>query len=140
MAVFVGKDTKLIVQGITGRQATFHTKIALEYGTNVVAGVAPGKAGEKVLGKIPVFNTVSEAKEATGGNASVIYVPARFAADAICEAIDAGLDFVCCITEHIPVQDMVKVRAYMKGKKTRVLGPNCPGILTVDESVADIYP
>ena len=140
MSVFVGKDTKLIVQGITGRQATFHTKIALDYGTNVVAGVAPGKAGEKVLGKIPVFNTVSEAKEATGGNASVIYVPARFAADAICEAIDAGLDFVCCITEHIPVQDMVKVRAYMKGKKTRVLGPNCPGILTVDECRLGLLP
>ena len=140
MSVFVGKDTKLIVQGITGRQATFHTKIAVDYGTNVVAGVAPGKAGTKVLGTIPVFNTVSEAKEATGANASVIYVPARFAADAICEAIDAELDFVCCITEHIPVQDMVKVRAYMKGKKTRVLGPNCPGILTVDECRLGLLP
>ena len=140
MSVFVGKDTKLIVQGITGRQATFHTKIALDYGTNVVAGVAPGKAGEKVLGKIPVFNTVRDAKEATGANASVIYVPARFAADAICEAIDAELDFVCCITEHIPVHDMVKVRAYMKGKKTRVLGPNCPGILTVDECRLGLLP
>ncbi len=114
MAVFVGKDTKLIVQGITGRQATFHTKIALDYGTNVVAGVAP--------------------------NASVIYVPARFAADAICEAIDAELDFVCCITEHIPVHDMVKVRAYLKGKKTRLLGPNCPGILTVDECRLGLLP
>ena len=140
MAVFVGKDTKLIVQGITGRQATFHTKIALDYGTNVVAGVAPGKAGEKVLGKIPVFNTVSEAKEATGANASVIYVPARFAADAICEAIDAELDFVCCITENIPVHDMVKVRAYLKGKKTRLLGPNCPGILTTDECRLGLLP
>ena len=120
MAVFVGKDTKLIVQGITGRQATFHTK--------------------KVLGKIPVFNTVRDAKEATGANASVIYVPARFAADAICEAIDAELDFVCCITEHIPVHDMVKVRAYLKGKKTRLLGPNCPGILTVDECRLGLLP
>ena len=94
----------------------------------------------KVLGKIPVFNTVRDAKEATGANASVIYVPARFAADAICEAIDAELDFVCCITEHIPVHDMVKVRAYLKGKKTRLLGPNCPGILTVDECRLGLLP
>ncbi|MDD3396559.1 MAG: succinate--CoA ligase subunit alpha, partial [Acidaminococcaceae bacterium] len=112
-------------------QATFHTKIAVDYGTNIVAGVTPGHGGEEVMG-IPVFNTVAEAVAATGANASVIYVPARFAADSICEAIDSDLDFVCCITEHIPVLDMVKVRDYLRGKKTRLLGPNCPGILTVD--------
>ena len=139
MSVFVNKDTKVIVQGITGHQATFHTKIALDYGTNIVAGVTPGRGGEKVLG-IPVFNTVAEAVEATGANASIIYVPARFAADAICEGIDAGLDFVCCITEHIPVLDMIRVRSYLKGKKTHFLGPNCPGILTVDECRLGLLP
>ncbi|MDD3396647.1 MAG: succinate--CoA ligase subunit alpha, partial [Acidaminococcaceae bacterium] len=131
MSVFVDKSTKVIVQGITGHQATFHTKIAVDYGTNIVAGVTPGHGGEEVMG-IPVFNTVAEAVAATGANASVIYVPARFAADSICEAIDSDLDFVCCITEHIPDLDMVKVRDYLRGKKTRLLGPNCPGILTVD--------
>lgn len=139
MSVFVNKDTKVIVQGITGYQATFHTKIALDYGTNIVAGVTPGRGGEKVLG-IPVFNTVAEAVEATGANASIIYVPARFAADSICEGIDAGLDFVCCITEHIPVLDMIRVRSYLKGKKTHFLGPNCPGILTVDECRLGLLP
>ena len=139
MSVFVNKDTKVIVQGITGHQATFHTKIALDYGTNIVAGVTPGRGGEKVLG-IPVFNTVAEAVEATGANAFIIYVPARFAADSICEGIDAGLDFVCCITEHIPVLDMIRVRSYLKGKKTHFLGPNCPGILTVDECRLGLLP
>lgn len=139
MSVFVNKDTKVIVQGITGHQATFHTKIALDYDTNIVAGVTPGRGGEKVLG-IPVFNTVAEAVEATGANASIIYVPARFAADSICEGIDAGLDFVCCITEHIPVLDMIRVRSYLKGKKTHFLGPNCPGILTVDECRLGLLP
>lgn len=139
MSVFVNKDTKVIVQGITGHQATFHTKIALDYGTNIVAGVTPGRGGEKVLG-IPVFNTVAEAVEATGANASIIYVPARFAADSICEGIDAGLDFVCCITEYIPVLDMIRVRSYLKGKKTHFLGPNCPGILTVDECRLGLLP
>ncbi|MDD7379713.1 MAG: succinate--CoA ligase subunit alpha [Succiniclasticum sp.] len=139
MSVFVNKDTKVIVQGITGHQATFHTKIALDYGTNIVAGVTPGRGGEKVLG-VPVFNTVAEAVEAIGANASIIYVPARFAADSICEGIDAGLDFVCCITEHIPVLDMIRVRSYLKGKKTHFLGPNCPGILTVDECRLGLLP
>ena len=139
MSVFVNKDTKVIVQGITGHQATFNTKIALDYGTNIVAGVTPGRGGEKVLG-VPVFNTVAEAVEATGANASIIYVPARFAADSICEGIDAGLDFVCCITEHIPVLDMIRVRSYLKGKKTHFLGPNCPGILTVDECRLGLLP
>lgn len=140
MSVFVNKDTKLIVQGLTGRQATFHTKIAMEYGTNVVAGVSPGHAGERVMG-IPVFDTVSDAKAATGANASVIYVPARFAADSIMEAIDADLDMVVCITEHIPVLDMIKVRAYLKNHPgTKFLGPNCPGILTVDEARLGLLP
>lgn len=139
MSIFIGKDTKVVVQGLTGRQATFHTKIATDYGTNVVAGVTPGRAGEEVMG-IPIFDTVSEAVKKTGANASVIYVPARFAADSICEAVDAGVDLVVCITEHIPVLDMVRVKAYMKGKKTKLIGPNCPGILTVDECRLGLLP
>ena len=110
MGVLVNKDTKVIVQGITGKQATFHTKQMLAYGTKIVAGVTPGKAGQEVEG-VPVFNTVKDAVDATGATASVVYVPARFAADSVMEAVDAGLDLVVCITEHIPVQDMVKVRA-----------------------------
>lgn len=139
MGVLVNKDTKVIVQGITGKQATFHTKQMLAYGTKIVAGVTPGKAGQEVEG-VPVFNTVKDAVEATGATASVIYVPARFAADSIMEGVDAGLDLVVCITEHIPVQDMVKVRRYMEGKKTRLIGPNCPGILTTDEAKLGIIP
>lgn len=139
MGIFVGKDSKVIVQGMTGKQAAFHAKISQDYGTNIVAGVSPGKAGETVLG-VPIFNTVSDAVKATGANASIIYVPARFAADSICEAIDAELDFVCCVTEHIPVQDMIRVKAYLKGKKTVLLGPNCPGILTVDEARLGLLP
>ena len=139
MSVFENQDTKVIVQGINGHQATFHTKIALDYGTNIVAGVTPGRGGEKVLG-VPVFNTVAEAVEATGANASIIYVPDRFAADSICEGIDAGLDFVCCITEHIPVLDMIRVRSYLTGNKTHFLGPTCPGILTVDECRLGLLP
>lgn len=139
MGIFVGKDSKVVVQGITGKQATFHTQIMKEYGSNVVAGVTPGKAGEEVLG-IPVFNTVSDAVEATGANVSVIYVPARFCADSIIEAADAGIDLVVCITEHIPVLDMVRVRRYLKDKKTKLIGPNCPGILTVDECRLGLLP
>lgn len=139
MGIYVGKDTKVLVQGITGKQATFHTKAMLDYGTHVVAGVTPGKAGEKVLG-IPVFNTVADAVKATGAEVSVIYVPARFAADSICEGVDAGLDLVVCITENIPVLDMVKVRRYMEGKKTKLIGPNCPGIITVDECRLGLIP
>ena len=122
MGIFVGKDSRVVVQGITGKQATFHTNIMKEYGTNVVAGVSPGKAGEVVLGSIPVFNTVTDAARETGANVSVIYVPARFAADSIMEAADAGMDLVCCITEHIPVLDMVKVRHYLKTRKTKLIG------------------
>ncbi len=139
MGVFVNKDTKVIVQGITGSTAAFHTKQMLEYGTKIVAGVTPGKGGEKVEG-VPVYNTVSEAVAATGANASVIYVPAPFAADAILEAADAELDLVICITEHIPVLDMVKVKRYLEGKKTRLIGPNCPGVITADECKIGIMP
>lgn len=139
MGILINKDTKVIVQGITGKAATFHTKQMVEYGTKVVGGVTPGKGGQSVEG-IPVFNTVQEAVEATGATASVIYVPARFAADSIMEAVDAELDLVVCISEHIPVLDMARVRSYMQGKKTRLIGPNCPGILTADEAKLGIIP
>ncbi|MBS4193970.1 succinate--CoA ligase subunit alpha [Lederbergia citri] len=139
MSVFVNKDTKVIVQGITGSTALFHTKQMLEYGTKIVGGVTPGKGGTEVEG-VPVFNTVEEAVKATGANASVIYVPAPFAADAILEAVDAELDLVICITEHIPVLDMVNVNRYMEGKKTRLVGPNCPGVITPDECKIGIMP
>lgn len=139
MGVLINKDTKVIVQGITGKAAAFHTKQMLDYGTKIVAGVTPGKAGQTVEG-VPVYNTVKEAVAKTGATASVIYVPARFAADSIMEAVDAGLDLAVCITEHIPVLDMIKVRRYMEGKKTRLIGPNCPGILTADEAKLGIIP
>jgi len=139
MSVFINKDTKVIVQGITGSTALFHTKQMLEYGTQIVGGVTPGKGGTEVEG-VPVFNTVEEAVKATGANASVIYVPAPFAADAIMEAVDADLDLAICITEHIPVLDMVKVKRYMEGKKTRLVGPNCPGVITPDECKIGIMP
>ncbi|RPF56008.1 succinate--CoA ligase subunit alpha [Aquisalibacillus elongatus] len=139
MSVFINKDTKVLVQGITGGTAKFHTQQMLEYGTNIVAGVTPKKAGTDVEG-VPVFNTVQDAVDETGANASVIYVPAPFAADAIMEAVDAELDLVICITEHIPVLDMVKVKRYMEGKKTRLVGPNCPGVITPDECKIGIMP
>lgn len=139
MSIILDKDTKVIVQGITGKTAMFHTKQMLEYGTKIVAGVTPGKAGQVVEG-VPVFNTVQDAVEATGATASVVFVPPRFAADSIMEGVEAGLDLVVCITEHVPVQDMIKVRAYMEGKKTRLVGPNCPGIITVGEAKLGIIP
>ncbi|OKL37152.1 succinate--CoA ligase subunit alpha [Domibacillus mangrovi] len=139
MSVFINKDTKVIVQGITGSTALFHTKQMLEYGTKIVGGVTPGKGGTEVEG-VPVFNTLAEAVKETGANASVIYVPAPFAADAILEAVDADLDLAICITEHIPVLDMVKVKRYMQGKKTRLVGPNCPGVITPDECKIGIMP
>ncbi|MBA1161093.1 Succinate--CoA ligase [ADP-forming] subunit alpha [Bacillus licheniformis] len=139
MSVFINKDTKVIVQGITGSTALFHTKQMLEYGTKIVGGVTPGKGGTEVEG-VSVFNTVEEAVKQTGANASVIYVPAAFAADAIMEATDAELDLVICITEHIPVLDMVKVKRYMEGKKTRLIGPNCPGVITPEECKIGIMP
>ncbi|MFC6038313.1 succinate--CoA ligase subunit alpha [Paenisporosarcina macmurdoensis] len=139
MSVYINKDTKVLVQGITGSTALFHTKQMLEYGTKIVAGVTPGKGGTEAEG-VPVFNTVEEAVKATGANVSVIYVPAPFAADAILEAVDADLDMAICITEHIPVLDMVKVKRYMEGKKTRLVGPNCPGVITPDECKIGIMP
>lgn len=139
MSVYINKDTKVLVQGITGSTALFHTKEMLEYGTKIVAGVTPGKGGTEAEG-VPVFNTVEEAVKATGANVSVIYVPAPFAADAILEAVDADLDMAICITEHIPVLDMVKVKRYMEGKKTRLVGPNCPGVITPDECKIGIMP
>lgn len=139
MSIFVNKDTKVIVQGITGKTALFHTKQMLEYGTKIVGGTSPGKGGTTVEG-VPVFNTVREAVEKTGATASVIYVPAPFAADAIMEAVDSELDLVICITEHIPVLDMVKVKRYIEGKKTRLIGPNCPGVITPEECKIGIMP
>ena len=139
MSILIDKNTKAIVQGITGKAALFHTRQMLDAGTQIVAGVTPGKAGQVVEG-VPVFNTVVDAVKTTGANASVIYVPARFAADSIMEAVDAELPLVICITEHIPVLDMVKVRRYMQGRKTRLVGPNCPGLLTPLQSKLGITP
>jgi len=139
MTVLVDKNTKVICQGLTGKQGTFHTKQCLDYGTKVVAGVTPGRGGEKHL-DLPVFNTVLEAKKATGATVSMIYVPAPFAADAILEAADAGLELVVCITEGVPVLDMVKVKAVLKGSATRLIGPNCPGIITPGGAKIGIMP
>lgn len=139
MSIYINKDTKVLVQGITGSTALFHTKQMLDYGTKIVAGVTPGRGGETAEG-VPVFNTVTDAVEETGATVSVVYVPAPFAADAIMEAVDAELDMVICITEHIPVLDMVKVKRYMEGKKTRLVGPNCPGVITADECKIGIMP
>ncbi len=141
MSILINKNTRLLVQGVTGHEGLFHTQQMVQYGTNVVAGITPGKGGEWVLdGKIPIFDSVRAALETTGANASVIFVPARFAPDAMFEAADAGIPLVICITEGIPVQDMMKVRAYLDQKGTRLIGPNCPGILTPGESKAGIIP
>jgi succinyl-CoA synthetase alpha subunit len=140
MSILVDKHTRLLVQGITGNEGLFHTTQMVAYGTHVVAGVTPGKGGEWVLDKIPVFDSVRLAVEATGANTSVIFVPARFAADAIFEAADAGLDLIVCITEGIPVQDMMRVRNYLDQKDTRLVGPNCPGLLTPGEAKVGIIP
>ena len=139
MSILINKDTKVICQGITGEQGTFHSKQMLEYGTNMVGGVTPGKAGLDVEG-IPVFNTVDEAAKKTSADATVIYVPPPFAADAIIEAVDAGIELVICITEGIPVVDMVKVRRFMDGKGSRLVGPNCPGVITPEECKIGIMP
>jgi succinyl-CoA synthetase alpha subunit len=139
MSILVNKDTRLVVQGITGREGEFHTRQMLEYGTNVVAGVTPGKGGGWVAG-IPVFDTVREAVNATEANTSIIYVPARFAPDAILEAADAGIALVVCITEGIPVLDMIKVRTYLDCMNTRLIGPNCPGIITPGQTKVGIMP
>jgi succinyl-CoA synthetase alpha subunit len=139
MSVLIDKSTKLVVQGLTGREGTFHAKQAAAYGTNVVGGVTPGKGGTTHEGW-PVFDTVALAVEATGANASVIFVPPPFAADAVMEATDAGLDLVVCITEGIPTLDMMKAFTFMKGRKTRLIGPNCPGIITAGQAKAGIIP
>ena len=139
MAVLIDKNTRLLVQGITGREGTFHAKAAQAYGTNVVGGVTPGKGGTTHEGW-PVFNTVVECVEATGANASVIFVPPPGGADAVLEAADAGLDLAVCITEGIPVLDMVRIFGAIRGKKTRVIGPNCPGLITAGQAKAGIIP
>ena len=139
MSILVDKNTRLIVQGITGSEGTFHTKQMIEYGTNIVGGVTPGKGGQTHEG-VPVFNTVAEAVKETGANASVIYVPPAFAADAIMEAADAELPLVVCITEGIPVADMIKVREYLSDKETRMIGPNCPGIISPGKCKIGIMP
>ena len=140
MSILVGKYTRLIVQGITGREGEFHTKQMIEYGTKVVGGVTPGKGGEWAAG-VPVFDTVKESVEATGANTSVIFVPARFASDAILEAADGGISLIVCITEGVPVLDMIKVRAYLDTKPgVRLIGPNCPGLITPGEAKVGILP
>jgi len=139
MSILVNKDTRLAVQGITGREGEFHTRQMVEYGTNVVAGTSPGKGGGWVAG-IPVFDTLNEAVEATEANTSIIYVPARFAADAILEAADAGIKVIVCITEGIPVLDMIKVRAHLDFTEARLIGPNCPGVITPGEAKVGIMP
>ena len=139
MSILVNRETRLLVQGITGREGSFHTTQMVEYGTQVVAGVTPGGSGKTVAGA-PVFDTVARAVEETGANVSIIYVPARFAPDAIYEAVDAGIPFVVCITEGIPILDMVPVYAYVRAKGARLLGPNCPGLITPGEAKVGIMP
>ena len=140
MSVLVDKNTRLVVQGITGSAGAFHTRQCMDYGTNVVAGVTPGKGGQMFDGKVPVFDTVWEARQKTGCNASMVFVPAAAAADSILEAVDAGVELVVCITEGIPVMDMMRVKALMRGKKSRLIGPNCPGIITPGQCKIGIMP
>ena len=139
MAILVNKNSKIIVQGFTGTEGSFHATQMMEYGTNVVGGVTPGKGGSTHLDR-PVFNTVSDAVHSTGADVSIIFVPPAFAGDAIMEAADAGISLVVCITEGIPVQDMVKVKNYLLGRKTRLIGPNCPGVITAGECKVGIMP
>jgi len=141
MSILVDKNTRLIVQGITGNEGLFHTTQMVAYGTNIVGGVTPSKGGEWVLdGKIPVFDSVKTAKDATDANATIIFVPARFAPDAMFEAADAGIPLIVCITEGVPIQDMMRVRNYLDQKKVRLVGPNCPGLLTPGEAKVGIIP
>jgi succinyl-CoA synthetase alpha subunit len=140
VSVFIGKDTTLLVQGITGRDGSFHTRQMIEYGTRVVAGVTPGKGGQQFESTVPIYNTVADAVAATGANTSVIYVPPMFAADAIIEAADAGVQLIVAITEGVPVLDMTRVYPYVKEKGARLLGPNCPGLISPGESKVGIIP
>jgi succinyl-CoA synthetase alpha subunit len=141
MSILVNKDTRLVVQGITGNEGSFHTRQMLEYGTRVVAGTSPGKGGEWVIdGKVPVFDSCRSAVDATGANASIIFVPARFAPDAIFEAADAKIPLIICITEGVPVQDMMRVREYLDQRGVRLVGPNCPGLLTPGQAKVGIIP
>lgn len=140
MSIFIDDSTRLIVQGITGRDGSFHARQMIEYGTQVVAGVTPGKGGQKFDGAIPIFNTVEQAAKDTGANAAVIYVPPMFAADAMMEAADAGIPFIACITEGVPVLDMTKVYPFVKEKGARLLGPNCPGLISPGKSKVGIIP
>ena len=139
MSILVNKDSKILCQGITGNQGSFHTEQCIEYGTQVVAGVTPGRGGEQHLG-VPVYNTVRDAVAETGADVSMIYVPPPFAADAILEAADAGVDLIVCITEGIPVQDMVRAKAYIDQFDCRLIGPNCPGVITPGEAKVGIMP
>jgi succinyl-CoA synthetase alpha subunit len=140
MSILVDKNTRLLVQGITGSSGAFHAKGCMEYGTNVVAGVTPGKGGQMFEGKVPVFDTVYEARKQTGCNATMIFVPAAFAADAILEAADAGVELIVCITEGIPVMDMMRAQVVLEEKKSRLIGPNCPGIITPGQCKIGIMP
>ncbi len=140
MSIFVGRDTRLLVQGITGREGSFHARQMLEYGTALVAGVTPGKGGQRFEDKVPVFNTVAEAVAETGANTSVIYVPPAVAAGAIMEAADAGLALIVCITEGVPVLDMARTMPFVRSRGTRLIGPNCPGLITPGESKVGIIP
>ena len=140
MSILVNKDTRLVVQGITGREGAFHTEQMIAYGTKVVAGVTPGKGGGWAVGNVPIFDSVHEAVAATGANTSIIYVPAKFAPDAILEAADAGVALIICITEGVPALDMLKVRAYLDHTPSRLIGPNCPGLITPGEAKVGIMP
>ncbi|MCU0502937.1 MAG: succinate--CoA ligase subunit alpha [Anaerolineae bacterium] len=140
MSILVNKETRLLVQGITGREGAFHTEQMIAYGTPVVAGVTPGKGGSWGVGNVPIFETVHEAVTATGANTSIIYVPAKFAPDAVLEAADAGVPLIICITEGIPALDMMRVRAYLDTTKSRLIGPNCPGLITPGEAKVGIMP
>ena len=140
MSIFIDQHTKVVVQGITGRDGSFHAKQMLEYGTQVVAGVTPGKGGQTFEGTVPIFDTVEEAVQATGADSSVIYVPPAFAADAMFEAADAGIGYIVCITEGVPVLDMTRVDPYIREKGARLLGPNCPGLISPGKSKVGIIP